>query len=138
MKNTEAGFGQMTNSELIDRARAAAAAAHAPYSGVRVGAVLVGASGRIYTGANVENASYGVTICAERACLAHAVNEGETVFRKLVVYSPSLLPVPCGACLQFMSEFFRGREQIIVVSDRAINTFLFRDLFPHPFALRKP
>jgi len=128
----------MKNSELVDKARAAAAAAYAPYSGVQVGAVLVGASGRVYTGANVENASYGVTICAERACLAHAVNEGETLFRKLVVYSPSILPVPCGACLQFMSEFFRGREQIIVVSQLARNTFLFRDLFPYPSAHTKP
>ena len=128
----------MKKSELFDKARAAAASAYAPYSGVQVGAVVVGASGRVYTGSNVENASYGVTICAERACLAHAVSEGERLFRKLVVYSPSILPVPCGACLQFMSEFFRGQEQIIVISELAKNTFLFRDLFPHPFTLTSP
>lgn len=136
--SSELPRAQLTNAQLIELAREAASRAHAPYSGVDVGAILVGASGALYAGANVENASFGVTLCAERVALSKALYEGERRFAKLVVYSSRVLPVPCGACRQFLSEFFRGREEVLVASDRAIDRYLFRDLYPHPFALERP
>lgn len=97
----------MENDEkLIAAARAARDNAHAPYSKFRVGAALLGKSGRIYTGCNVENASYGLTICAERTAIVKAVSEGERQFEAIaVVTDVEKLTPPCGACRQFISEF---------------------------------
>jgi cytidine deaminase len=91
---------------LWQRARAAAAQAYAPYSGLCVGAALVTAAGATFTGVNVENASYPVGLCAERAALAAAVTAGERHFAALAVATDQGAPiVPCGACLQALAEF---------------------------------
>lgn len=80
--------------------------AYAPYSRFRVGAALLGSSGRIYTGANIENASYSVTCCAERVALYKAVSEGETEFEAIAIVSDSNAPTyPCGVCRQALFEF---------------------------------
>jgi cytidine deaminase len=97
------------------QAKAAAAQAYAPYSGLRVGAALATAAGATFTGVNVENASYPVGLCAERAALAAAVTAGERRFAALAVATDSDAPIlPCGACLQALAEF--GEIDVVVTS----------------------
>jgi len=92
---------------LIAAARAAAAHAYAPYSGFRVGAAVLTRDGRVFTGCNIENASYGLTLCAERVAIARAVSEGATAFRAVAIAGGSAeTPAPpCGACRQALAEF---------------------------------
>ena len=89
---------------LIEAARAAREFAYAPYSGFSVGSALQTRSGRIFTGCNVENASYGLTICSERVALTKAVSEGERDFTALAICAVGA-PAPCGACRQVLHEF---------------------------------
>jgi cytidine deaminase len=107
--------------------------AYAPYSEYRVGAAALGASGMVYTGANVENRSYGLTVCAERNAVFAAVGSGEKKIEKIaVVADGQRSPFPCGACLQVMEEF--GVRQVIVGRpDGAYETYAFEDLLPRPF-----
>jgi len=94
---------------LEKAARDAAARAYAPYSHFPVGAAVLGGSGRIFAGCNVENASYGLTCCAERAAVHAAVAGGERTVRAVAVYTPTQLPTtPCGACRQVIHEFGPG------------------------------
>ncbi|MEM7309289.1 MAG: cytidine deaminase [Planctomycetota bacterium] len=103
-----------TDAELLAAARQVASAAHSPYSKVRVGAALLAKDGRVFPGCNVENASYGVTICAERGACMRAVADGATEFTAIAIWSnmAHALP-PCGACRQFLSEF--GLDLRVVV-----------------------
>jgi cytidine deaminase len=96
----------MDDGELLEHARRAAGAAYAPYSGFSVGAAVLAGDGRVVTGANVENASYGLTLCAERAALARAVAEG---VRPGDVEAVAVTASPCGACRQWLAEFGVGR-----------------------------
>jgi cytidine deaminase len=96
----------MNDQELLDLARTAAENAYVPYSNLRVGAALVGESGTVYTGANVENAAYPSTLCAEAVAIGHAVASGERKITVLAVVSLDLAAIyPCGQCRQRMSEF---------------------------------
>lgn len=97
----------MKHEELLSRARSASAAAYAPYSHFRVGAAVLFEDGSVYTGVNVENRSYGLTICAERSAVFQAVGEGHRVIKAVAVSCPDAeYPVsPCGACRQVLSEF---------------------------------
>jgi cytidine deaminase, homotetrameric len=100
--------------ELIGIALEVRKKAYAPYSKYQVGAALLGKSGRIYSGCNVENASFGATICAERTAAVKAVSEGETSFIALVVATDGSEPgAPCGICRQFLSEF--GLDLILIL-----------------------
>ena len=97
---------QATIDAAIAAAREARERAYAPYSGFRVGAAVVGASGRMYAGCNIENASYGLTVCAERVAIWKAVSEGETNIRLVAtVAGEGEIARSCGACLQVISEF---------------------------------
>lgn len=100
--------------ELIQIALEARKKAYAPYSKYQVGAALLGKSGHIYSGCNVENASFGATICAERTAAVKAVSEGETSFIALVVATDGNEPgAPCGICRQFLAEF--GLDLILIL-----------------------
>ena len=103
----------MTDSDLLKEAGEAATLAYAPYSELRVGAVVVGKSGTHYRGANVENAAYPSGLCAEAVAIGHAVASGERQIEAVAVISPDLEAIyPCGQCRQRMSEF--GVERIVV------------------------
>ncbi len=96
----------MTDQELIQRAIAARLNAYAPYSNFQVGAALLGKDGRVFTGCNVENLSYGLTICAERNAICAAVAAGVRKFAAIAIVADTREPIsPCGACRQVMAEF---------------------------------
>jgi len=125
-----------TTLRLIRRALTAQKNAHAPYSKFRVGAALLTKSGQVYTGCNVENASYGLTICAERVALTKAVSEGHRQFQAIAVVCPSAKPTPCGACRQFLAEF--GDLEIICADSRKlkrVQSYRLSELLPHAFEL---
>ncbi len=99
---------------LLEKARAAREMAYAPYSGFRVGAALLDAFGRVWTGCNVENAAYGCTICAERTALLKAISEGIRQFNAIAVVGSGSGPAePCGQCRQTLVEFNPGLEVIL-------------------------
>jgi len=103
--------------ELVNYAKAAFNKAYAPYSQFKVGAAAYTASGDLVQGCNVENASYGLTVCAERNCIAQAVVAGHTRFKHLVVYTEQeKLTPPCGACRQVIAEFFDADAKITAVN----------------------
>ena len=124
--------------QLLAAARAAYQLSYIPYSKFRVGAAVLTEDGRIFSGANIENASYGLTICAERAAIFHALMNGAKRIQKLVVTTErksanSNECMPCGACRQVMAEFMSEDSEIIV--DK-VGPFTIKDLLPNPFVLK--
>ena len=118
---------------LIAAARSVQARAYAPYSKFRVGAALEATDGRVFVGCNIENASYGLTICAERAAICAAVSAGATKFRRAVVVSDVDPPAaPCGACRQVLAEFGLDLPVEGVGSKRTVSWRL-ADLLPAAF-----
>ncbi len=123
--------------ELIDAAKNVSKNAYVPYSGFQVGAALLTRSGKIFTGCNVENSSYGLTNCAERTAIFKAVSEGETEFTELVIFSNTdELFYPCGACRQVISEFSSDIKVTIVSLKDQFETNI-SELLPHGFILDK-
>lgn len=117
--------------------------AYCPYSGFAVGAALLGESGRVYTGCNVENKSFGLTICAERGAVMRALAEGERCFVALAVAGGKgglqVGVTPCGACLQVLSEFCAESFPVVLVNpDENLETHTLGALFPFPFGLQQP
>ena len=108
--------------------------AHAPFSNFLVGAALEDDSGRVHTGCNVENATYGLTICAERVAVFKAISEGARQFRRIAVAADTddLTP-PCGACRQILWEFCGDIEVILVNPRGKMESLRMKDLFPRPF-----
>ncbi len=108
--------------------------ARAPFSKFKVGAALEDVAGRVHTGCNVENATYGLTVCAERIAVFKAISEGARKFRRIAVAADTeALTPPCGACRQILWEFC-GDIEIILANPRGkTETLYLRDLFPRPF-----
>lgn len=124
---------EKTVARLIRAARDVQERAYAPYSHFRVGAALLGEDGTVYTGCNVENASYGLTICAERNAIFHAVACGCRHFTALLITGDSKdLTAPCGACRQVMAEF-SVPEIILARPDDSYETFTLQQLLPLNF-----
>ena len=108
--------------------------AHAPFSKFKVGAALEAADGRVYTGCNVENATYGLTVCAERVAVFKAISEGARKFRRIAVAADTdVLTPPCGACRQILWEFCGDIEIVLVNLQGKTETHQLKDLFPKPF-----
>ena len=119
---------------LITAAVQARENAHAPFSKFKVGAALEDEAGRIHTGCNVENATYGLTLCAERVAVFKAVSEGARKFRRIAVAADTdALTPPCGACRQILWEFCGDIELILANLHGKTETLRLRDLFPRPF-----
>lgn len=117
---------------LVRAAREASTRAYAPYSRFAVGAALLGASGRVHTGCNVENVSFPMTLCAERTALCKAVSEGERTFEALVVFS-SNGATPCGACRQVLREFSEDLPVLVVGADGTRRLYRLSELLPAAF-----
>jgi cytidine deaminase len=123
---------------LVEAARRVREHAYAPYSGFRVGAALETASGAVFTGANFENASYGATLCAERAAVASMIAGGERSITKVVVYAEGPeLSMPCGLCRQVLFEFGRGAA-VLVAGPAGTKTSTLAALLPEPFLFEVP
>lgn len=121
-------------ARLKTAAEKARAHAYAPYSHFRVGAALLGRSGRIYTGCNVENASFGATLCAERGAVSAAVEAGERDFAALAVTAGGVPVVPCGICRQVLSEFSPdGSLPVVCVGEKGDRVLPLRALLPDSF-----
>lgn len=128
-----------TDAELLDLARAARATAYAPYSGFRVGAAVATDDGRVFVGANVENASYPATICAERVAVPQAVVAGARPVT-IAVVGDSVEPcTPCGVCRQFLHEFAPDMRVLAGSDDGTFEEYvLASDLLPNAFRLTSP
>ncbi|KAF9973017.1 hypothetical protein BGZ73_003767 [Actinomortierella ambigua] len=120
--------------ELITKALDARTYSYSPYSKFRVGAALLTVDGKIFQGCNVENASYGGAICAERTAFVKAVSEGHLRFRAIGVSCDFHHYItPCGICRQFMNEFGKNLEIFFINPDRAYKRAILADLLPHAF-----
>jgi cytidine deaminase len=119
---------------LTGAAIAARRNAFAPYSKFQVGAAIEDTDGRIHTGCNVENATYGLTVCAERVAVWKAISEGVRAFRRVAIATDteSLTP-PCGACRQILWEFCGDVEVVLVNLHGKQETYRLKELFPKPF-----
>lgn len=124
----------LNDHELFERACAMLDAAYAPYSHFRVGVCLQAEDGRVFTGCNIENASFGATICAERCAVAKAVSEGARRFTAIAIAGENASPWPCGICRQVLSEFSTGDLRVIVGKRGAsFETAALDELLPHAF-----
>lgn len=119
-------------AKLLELARQARENAYTPYSNYRVGAALLCKDGTVYTGCNVECASYGMTICGERTALCKAVSEGQREFTAIAIASEGAAPYPCGACRQMLNEFAPDMDVYVTWDGHTQETTL-RTLLPNGF-----
>jgi cytidine deaminase len=134
---SDPGAAEATVGRLVAAARAAREHAVADFSGFKVGAALETDAGEIITGCNVENASYGLTICAERVAIFKALSEGKRNFRRLAVVADTADPTPpCGACRQIIWEFCGDVEVTLANLETVTKTLQMKDLLPLPFDKR--
>jgi cytidine deaminase len=124
----------MSADPLIEAAIRVRENAHAPYSQFKVGAAVEDSEGRIYTGCNVENSTYGLSLCAERVAVFKAVSEGAKNFHRVaVVADTAVLTPPCGACRQILWEFCGDAELVLANLQGQTETLRLRDIFPRAF-----
>src|SRR5208283_2145736 len=121
-------------TDLLAAALAARQHAHAPYSHFLVGAALEDVHGRVHTGCNIENATYGLTVCAERVAVFKAISEGASEFARIAIAAGTeVLTPPCGACRQILWEFCGDIELILVNPAGKCETLRLASIFPRPF-----
>ena len=125
--------------KLIEKAKTAMESSYCPYSKFKVGAAVLTESDNIYSGCNIENASYGATVCAERTAVLKAISAGEKRIAKIAIVSGSeTMPYPCGICLQVLSEFADGNLEIIIINNcEKTEKTLLKNLMPKTFKLEK-
>ena len=128
----KAGIGRVTDDELVALAKEAMQFSYSPYSHFRVGAALLAKNGRVFTGCNIENASYGVTNCAERTALFKAVSEGVLEFTTIAITAEKTMAWPCGVCRQALNEFAPDLRVIVACGDERVEAPLY-ELLPHSF-----
>ncbi|MBF8981995.1 cytidine deaminase [Lutibacter sp. B2] len=125
----------MTDQELIEKAIAAKEYAYAPYSNFRVGAALLTGDGTVYTGCNIECASYGGTNCAERTAIFKAVSDGKKDIKKIAIVSDlEDYTFPCGICRQVINEFGSEIEIVLANKEKEIKTFRMEEILPYSFS----
>ena len=125
------------HAELLTLARRAREHAHAPFSHFKVGTALECEDGEVITGCNVENATYGLTICAERVAMFKAISEGQRRFTRIAIVADTTDPTPpCGACRQILWELGGDLEVILANLEAPKALYRMRDLLPHPFDTR--
>ncbi len=122
--------------QLVDTAKKASLMSYSPYSEFAVGSALLASDGRVFTGCNIENASYSVTICAERVAFAKSLSDGVRSFDAIAVVGEKGICPPCGACLQFMSEFCDGDFSVVLEDAEGIRILSLGELLPMSFKLR--
>lgn len=128
------GVRKMTDTELMAKAKEAMTRAYAPYSKFQVGAALLAKNGQVFLGCNVENASYGGTICAERTAVVKAVSEGVREFEKIAIAASSGgYASPCGICRQVLFEFMPDGTVLLDSDKEGMKSFPVRDLLPFGF-----
>ena len=127
----------MNEKELYRIANDVKENAYAPYSGFQVGDALLTHSGKVYTGVNVENASFGATLCAERGAVAKAVSEGERKFRTLAIASSVGEAMPCGICRQVLMEFEPELRVVTGKDEEHLESYPLSELLPGAFSLQK-
>jgi len=124
----------MDIKKLINTAMEAREKAYVPYSGFKVGAALLSKSGKIYTGCNIESASYTPTICAERTAISKAVSEGDMAIEAIaVVGNPEEYTYPCGVCRQVIREFSKDATIIVAKNEEEYKIYKLDDLLPYSF-----
>jgi cytidine deaminase len=134
LKTAPAELDQLKLDELVTAAIKASASAYCPYSKFPVGAAALSSSGKIYTGCNVENVSYGLTICAERNAVFAMVADGDRDLAAMVIYTPTEIPPsPCGACRQVLSEFGPDAKIVSVCDGSGRINSSVRELLPAAF-----
>ena len=127
----------VSDETLLGLAREAMARSYSPYSGFAVGAALLCADGRIYQGCNIENASFGLTNCAERTALFKAVSEGAREFTAVAIAAEKSAPWPCGACRQVLNEFAPGIRVLVTWGDGLRDELPLSALLPHGFGTKE-
>ena len=134
----KSGGVPISDEELIERAKEARLAAHAPYSNFEVGAAVLTADGRVYMGCNIENSTYSLTMCAERVAIFKAVSEGaREIVKVAVVADHENLTPPCGCCRQMIWEFSSDETEVILANlSGDSEKFEIRELFPKAFDSR--
>jgi cytidine deaminase len=126
-----------SEADLVAAARAAREHAVAPFSGFKVGAALETTDGLLITGCNVENATYGLTLCAERVAMFKALSDGHRTFRRVAVVADTVAPTPpCGACRQILWEFGGNLEVVLANLDGVHSRYRLAELLPMPFDAR--
>ena len=123
-------------ADLIKAARDASLNAYAPYSNFKVGCAVQASDGSVFVGANVENSAFGSALCAERVAISAAITAGKRDICRIVVYNEDVMPNPCGACLQVISELAPGAT-VTVASGREQRDFALAELMPNAFCQKE-